>query len=166
MIELVPCDTRRDLLTALRIASAARAARGSDIVHPGGLQWLFRRLGLPGFAVHMVGFEPSGFVVNDTGYVIVGCAPEHASSRLEIVAAVEERLRTDGVPAMEFSTWEDDHALREALAARGYAPSGTFGHELVYDGQTSGEGGTDALRWRLAKLQRVAERVVQGLDPR
>lgn len=133
MIDLVPFDLQRDLRRLLQIASEARAARSSDFVHPGGLQWLLRRSGQPGFEVHLIGRDPLAFVVNDSGYVIVTCAPEHASRRLEILALIEERLRSAGTSLIELSVWEDDADLRDALVARGYGWNGTYGNELVYD---------------------------------
>jgi len=125
VIDLVPFDLQRDLRRLLQIASEARAARSSDFVHPGGLQWLLRRSGQPGFEVHLIGRDPLAFVVNDSGYVIVTCAPEHASRRLEILALIEERLRLAGTSLIELSVWEDDADLRDALVARGYGWSGT-----------------------------------------
>jgi mycothiol synthase len=128
-------DLRSDLPALLDIVAAGRIARGSDFLHPGGLQWLLRRLVNPDFAVTLWrdGDALVGYTVVDGGYAIVGCAPEHADRRLDILGATEDRMREAGTASIEVSLWDHDAALRDALAARGYAPRGTSGPELVYD---------------------------------
>lgn len=136
MLRRIQLDLHRDLPALLDIVAAGRLARASDFLHPGGLEWLLRRLVTPDFNVSLWtdGSVSVAYAVVDGDYVIIGCAREHAHRRFELLGAIEGSMRSAGRTSIEVSAWDHDTALRGALAERGYAPSGTFGDELVYDG--------------------------------
>lgn len=127
-------DRDRDLLRLLDLVAAARLARRSDFLHPGGLEWLLRRLVNPDFTVSLWFDDEAlvGYSVVDGGYVMIGCAAQHAHRRLEMIGTVEDGMRAGGAASIETSIWDHDTPLRGALAERGYAASGTFGYELIY----------------------------------
>ncbi|MBI4348354.1 MAG: hypothetical protein HY553_16045, partial [Elusimicrobia bacterium] len=66
-------DRRRDLAALLDLVAVARASDARAFLHPGGLQWLLRRLGHGAFAVRQWFDEDAlaGIVIEDSGYVIV-----------------------------------------------------------------------------------------------
>jgi GNAT superfamily N-acetyltransferase len=73
------------------------------------------------------------FAIDDDGYVIVHTDIAHQGQHLELVAWAEDRLRELGRTSIELSAHDDDEEIVAGLRARGYEPSGTFGHELVHD---------------------------------
>ena len=125
----------RDLPRLLDLVAAARSAGGSDFLHPGGLQWLMRRVVNADFKLRLWrdGDATVAYAVADADYVMIGCAPGYAGRRLEILGEMEDRLRDERQTSIEISVWDHDIALRDTVAARGYLPSGTSGPELIYD---------------------------------
>jgi mycothiol synthase len=125
----------RDLPVLLAMVSRARATSDPHaFIHPGGLQWLLRRLGRRDtFAVlrWMDGDAVAGFGVDDGGYVMIQAATPALDRHLALLDLAEARARLRGQAATLVSAWDDDRQLLAALAARGYEPSGTYGHELV-----------------------------------
>lgn len=107
-------------------------ARASDhphtFVHPGGLQWLLRKVGRADFAVSI---SPDGVVVDDSGYVIVQGVSTSIDAHLRLLRRAEEGRRRRGGSAIEISLWEDDAELLAAVRTLGYAPSA--GHEAGYE---------------------------------
>ncbi|HLQ04278.1 MAG TPA: GNAT family N-acetyltransferase [Verrucomicrobiae bacterium] len=131
-----PCvfQRERDLLPLLALLGRLRAGpRGSHFLHPGGLQWLLRRLVNPDFAVQVWydGTDLVAFVVQDGDYAMPHADPQRADV-LDALAWAEAHARAAGQAAIEISVWDDNARLRKAVADRGYAPSGTFGPELLY----------------------------------
>lgn len=123
-----PLSLERDLVAVVELAGRLRAGGGSAYLHPGGLQWWLRKL-----AAHeleaLVWYENDalvGFSVEDGEYVTPHADPARLDVR-DLIAWHERRRR-----AVEVSVWDDDLLLRGWLAARGYAPSGHFGPELVW----------------------------------
>jgi GNAT superfamily N-acetyltransferase len=122
----------RDLAAVLALVGRLRAGPpGSAFLHPGGLQWLLRRIVNPDFAVWVwyEGDRLAAFVVEDGEY-----AMPHAEAIdiLDLIAWSEQHARAVGRSAIEISVWDDDARVRAAIAARGYLPSGHFGPELVW----------------------------------
>lgn len=138
VLHRIPFDRERDLARLLDLVASARSARGSDFLHPGGLQWLLRRLVNPDFEASLWSEDsaPVAYSVIDGDDAMIGFAPEHAHRRLELIGQIEDRMRAAGRAAIEISVWDDDRLLREAIAERGYAPSttghGSVGYELIY----------------------------------
>ncbi len=134
VLHRIPFDRDHDLARLLDLVAVARMARGSDFLHPGGLQWLLRRLVNPDFEVSLWAEDDVAiaYSVVDAEYAMLGLAPEHAKRRLELLATVEDRMRSAGRASIEISVWDHDRLLREAIAERGYVASGTSGPELVY----------------------------------
>lgn len=127
-------DRERDLPALLALVSRARASSDPHaFLHPGGLQWLLRRLGREGIAVHrwMDGEKLAGLSVVDTGYVMIQAAITSLEQHLMLLGQVEAHLRQLGEAAIEVSVWDEDRELLSALKERGYEPSGTHGQELV-----------------------------------
>jgi GNAT superfamily N-acetyltransferase len=137
MVELgdpLPFDRERDLRDIVTLVARARAAGGpSDYLHPGGLQWLFRRLRDADFGVWVWydGDDLLAFVVEDGEYAMPHADPRRADV-VEVLDWAERHARQAGRTAIEISAWDEDDRLRAALDARGYTPAGTFGPELVY----------------------------------
>ena len=129
-----PFDRSRDLAELLAIVSRARTTSDPHaFLHPGGLQWLLRRLGTDTFAVRrwMKGDALAGYAVADAGYVMVLPPGPSLDAYLALLDAEELHAGNDGRAAIEVSAWEGDREMLTALEDRGYAASGTFGHELV-----------------------------------
>jgi GNAT superfamily N-acetyltransferase len=129
-------DHGRDLLPLISLIGSARASSDPHaFLHPGGLQWLLRKLGDGGFAVRQWfdGDDLAGVVVDDSGYVIVQGATGVIDRHLWLLGQAEAQLRGSGQPRVEVSVWEDDRELLSSLQSLGYEPSGTYGRELVYD---------------------------------
>ena len=127
-------DRTRDLARLLDLVAEARAsAHPHAFLHPGGLQWLLRRLGRENFTVRewTDGDRLAGFSIDDAGYVIAQADGRSVDDHLRLLAAAEARIRSKGGGEIEVSVWDDDTELRTALASRGFEPSGTFGYELV-----------------------------------
>ena len=128
-------DMRRDLPGLL--ATVGRAYASADphaFLHPGGLQWLLRRLGRrETFAVlrWMDGDAVAGFGVDDGGYVMIQAAGPSLDQHLALLDQAEARARQNGQAAIEVSAWDHDRDLLATLALRGYEMSGMYGHELV-----------------------------------
>jgi ribosomal protein S18 acetylase RimI-like enzyme len=128
-------DMRRDLPELL--ATIGRAYATSDphaFLHPGGLQWLLRRLGRrETFAVlrWMDGDAVAGFGVDDGGYVMIQAAGPSLDRHLALLDQAEARARQNGQAAIKVSAWDHDSELLAALALRGYDMSELNGHELV-----------------------------------
>jgi ribosomal protein S18 acetylase RimI-like enzyme len=128
-------DRVRDLPDLLDLVGRARASSDPHaFLHPGGLQWLLRRLGNETFSVlrWMDGEGLAGFGVCDAGYVMVQPASSSLDQYLMLLSRAEAHLRQSDNPAIEVSVWDDDRALVSALQPLGYEPSGTYGHELTY----------------------------------
>jgi ribosomal protein S18 acetylase RimI-like enzyme len=120
------------------LALTGRAWASSDphaIVHPGGLQWLLRRLGRGEFSVlrWLEGDSLAGFAVDASGYVSIHAATPSLDQHLMLLERTESYRREKGQTEIEVSVWEDDRELLSALRPRGYEPSGTYGHELIYE---------------------------------
>jgi GNAT superfamily N-acetyltransferase len=126
-----PFDRTRDLARVGRLAGRLRAAGG--VWHPGGLQWWLRRTIEPQFEAHVVddAGEITGFVLIEDIYVIALAADPAA--RIALIDWAAGHLRTQGAGEIEVSLVEGEGVLGPALAARGYAPSGTWGDELMLD---------------------------------
>lgn len=131
-----PFDLRRDLPDLLALVAAGRASNDPHaFLHPGGLQWLLRWLGHRPFEVRQWrdGVVLAGTIVDDDGYAMLVSAEPSLDTYLWLLDRAEERRRERYGSTMEISAWDGDAALLSAISARGYAPSGTFGHELVND---------------------------------
>ena len=128
-------DLQRDLPELL--AMVGRAYADSDphaFLHPGGLQWLLRRLGRrETFAVlrWMDSDAVAGFGVDDGGYVMIQAAGPSLDQHLALLDQAEARARQSGQAAIHVSAWDHDRELFAALALRGYEVSELNGHELV-----------------------------------
>ena len=129
-----PFDRGRDLERIVRLMSDAHALRG-DYLHPGGMQWWFRRTPKDTFRLLVWdnGEDISAWLMDDAGYVVVRAARDNLASRLALVAWAERDLRARGASSIEVSAGDDEPALIEALLGRGYARGETAGDLLVYD---------------------------------
>lgn len=130
-------DRDRDLPALLVLIAAARtSAHPRAFLHPGGLQWLLRLLTTGALSVRQWSGDDAlaGFLVNHAGYVIAQSADPSLDKHLWLLDQAEGDLRRTGEATIETSVWDGDDALRGALWSRGYVASGTFGHELVFDG--------------------------------
>jgi ribosomal protein S18 acetylase RimI-like enzyme len=129
-------DRHRDLPTLLALVANGRASSHPHaFLHPGGLQWLLRRLGHGAFAVGQWtdATELAGAVVDDAGYVLLQTATGSLEDHLWLLDHAETRVRGRGATSIEISAWDSDAELVAALRSRGYEPSGTYGHELTFD---------------------------------
>ena len=130
-------DLQRDLPELLAMVSRARATSDPHaFLHPGGLQWLLRRLGRrETFAMlrWMDGDAIAGFGIDDDGYVMIQTASASLDQHLALLDAAEAHARQSGHAAIEVSAWDHDRELLAHLALRGYEMSGMYGHELVCD---------------------------------
>jgi len=130
-------DMRRDLPVLLAMVGRAYAtSEPHAFLHPGGLQWLLRRLGRrENFAAlrWMNGDAVAGFGVDDGGYVMIQAAGPSLDQHLALLGQAEARAMQNGQAAIEVSGWDHDRELLAALALRGYELSGMYGHELVYE---------------------------------
>ena len=129
-------DLHRDLPDLLAVVSRGRATKDPHAFeHPGGLQWLLRWLGHRPFVVRQWrdGAALGGAIVDDGGYVMLVSADPSLERYLWLLDRTEEGIRARGGPTIEISVFDGDAALLEAIGARGYAPSGTHGDELVND---------------------------------
>jgi GNAT superfamily N-acetyltransferase len=92
-----------------------------------------RRLANPDFAVRVWydGSDLVAFVIEDGDYAMPHADPQRADV-LEALTWSEDHARAAGRTSIEISVWDDDARVRGAIGVRGYAPSGTFGPELVY----------------------------------
>ena len=128
-------DMQRDLPELLTMVGRARATSDPHaFLHPGGLQWLLRRLGRrETFAVlrWMDGDAVAGFGVDDDGYVMIQAAGPSLDRHLALLDEAEARVARRGHAAIELSAWDDDREMLAALESRGYELSGTHGDELV-----------------------------------
>lgn len=99
------------------------------------MEWWLRRIARDDFRVHLWedGSGIAALVIDDDGYVIARTADRRAASRMRVLEWVEGAFRTMGRSAVETAAADDERDLREALAMRGYVPSGMVGSELVYD---------------------------------
>jgi ribosomal protein S18 acetylase RimI-like enzyme len=129
-------DGRRDLPELLTLIGSAKASSDAHaFLHPGGLQWLLRKVGHGPFAVRQW-FDRdvlTGVVVEDSGYVIIQAATSALDRHLWLLGQAEAHLRQSGQATIEVSVWESDRELLSSLQSLGYEPSGTYGHELVYE---------------------------------
>jgi GNAT superfamily N-acetyltransferase len=123
-----------DLPTLLSLVSRARSSDPHAHLHPGGLQWLLRRLGREGFAVHrwMEGDVVAGFSVVDSSYVMLQPSDLSLRSYLRVLQATEAHHRELGEGSIEVSVWDGNRELLSRLEELGYEPSGTYGQELVH----------------------------------
>ena len=127
-------SSERDLVPLVQLIGRLRAGPpGSSFLHPGGLQWLMRRLANPDFAVHLWydGGDLVGAVVSDGEYAMPHADPARLDV-VELIAWTEDHYRNAGRHELEISVWDDDARLRGAIAARGYEPAGQFGPLLVW----------------------------------
>jgi GNAT superfamily N-acetyltransferase len=134
LLEPRTLSPERDLVALLALVGRLRAGpRGSSFLHPGGLQWLLRRMVNPDFAVRVWydGAALVAFTVIDGDYAMPHADPDRADV-LDVLAWTEDHMRSRGSASLEISVWDDDARVRDAMALRGYAPAGTFGPELVW----------------------------------
>ena len=125
-----------DLRPLLAMVAGARASRHPHaFLHPGGLQWLLRRLANESFTVRLWrdGAAHAAAIVDDGGNVMLVSADPSLERYLWLLDRAEEGIRARGGASIETSVFDGDAALLEAIGARGYAPSGTYGDELVND---------------------------------
>ena len=130
-----PFELARDVPPLVAAVANARAAdHPHAFLHPGGLQWLLRRLGDPSFTVRQWrdGLAFTGAVVDDDGYVMVVATDPSLDRYLWLLERAEDAARARGRAAIDVSVRETDAELLRALVALGYAPSGQFGAELVW----------------------------------
>jgi mycothiol synthase len=129
-----PFDRERDLGRVVRLMSDAHALRG-DYLHPGGMQWWFRRTIKPDFRLLVWDDGPAlaAWLMDDAGYVIARPARDDLASRLALVAWAERSLREMGRASIEVSAGDDEPALIDTLKGRGYTSSDSLGDLLVYD---------------------------------
>jgi len=139
MVDLAERDFElaRDLPAVLALVADARArVHPHTFLHPGGLQWLLRRLGKAEFTARQWfdGDALTGFLIDDSGYVMVQAASATVEAHLRFVQLAEEGRRAQGYASVEVSVWEDDRELVVALRSLGYEPSAGHeaGHELVH----------------------------------
>lgn len=128
-------DRERDLPALLALVGRARTSSDPHaFLHPGGLQWLLRRLGREGFAVlrWLDGDTLAGYAVDDHGYVMIQAAVSSLDRHLSLLGHAEAHLRERGGAAIEVSVWDEDRELLSTLKQLGYEPSGTYGDELVH----------------------------------
>lgn len=129
-------DRERDLPALLALVGRARASSDPHaFLHPGGLQWLLRRLGNETFAVLQWtdGDALAGFGVDDSGYVMIQAAMSSLDLHLMLLGRADAHLRQKGEAEIEISVWESDRELLAEIHPLGYVPSGTYGQELVYE---------------------------------
>src|SRR5207253_2527956 len=97
----------RDLDALVALVGRLRAGpRGSHFLHPGGLQWLLRRLARPDFAVFVWydGDDLGAFVVEDGDYAM----PHADPARIDVTAVLawtEAHARYAGRKELEVSVW-------------------------------------------------------------
>ena len=131
-----PFELRRDLEALLAVVAASRASNDPHaFLHPGGLQWLLRWLGRRPFEVRQWRDADTlaAASVDDRGYAMLISRDPSLDRYVWLLDETERRARSRGGPSLEVSAWDGDAALLAELAARDYAPSGTYGHELVND---------------------------------
>jgi GNAT superfamily N-acetyltransferase len=130
-------DLERDVSQLLALVGRARAtADPHAFLHPGGLQWLLRRLGRRatfGVLRWMEGDALAGFAVDDSGYLMVQGTTSTLDHHLTLLDRAEAHLRQRGEAEVEISVWDDDRELLAEIRSLGYEPSGTHGYELVHD---------------------------------
>jgi ribosomal protein S18 acetylase RimI-like enzyme len=129
-------ELERDLPVLLDLIGRARAtADPHALLHPGGLQWLLRRLGRATFEVvrWMDGGALAGFGVDDSGYVMLQGTASGLDQHLMLLGRAEAHLRQRGQGQIEISIWDDDRELLAEVRSLGYEPSGTHGDELVHE---------------------------------
>ena len=99
------------------------------------MQWLLRWLGRGEFSVlrWLDGDSLAGFAVDDSGYVSIHAATPSLDQHLMLLERTESYRRETGQTEIEVSVWDDDRELLSALRPVGYEPSGTYGHELIYE---------------------------------
>ena len=121
------------MASLLSLVGRARSSDPHASLHPGGLQWLLRRLDRAGFAVHRWtdGDRLAGFSVFDAGYVLVQAADPSLERYLQLIRETEAHHRRLGEVSIELSVWDEDAELIARLKDLGYEPSGTYGQELV-----------------------------------
>jgi ribosomal protein S18 acetylase RimI-like enzyme len=146
-------DRGRDLPGILALIAIGRSSlHPRAFLHPGGFEWLLRRLGRGRFAVRQWFDDDAlaGVVVEDSGYVIVQAALPGLDRHLWLLGQAEARLRGREAE-IEVSVWDDDREQLEALGSLGYERSGTYGHELVHEtlGEPAGATVPDgfSMRW-------------------
>lgn len=136
----LPFDRSHDLPGLLELVADARTEGDPHaFLHPGGLQWLLRRIGGSTFTVRLwrSGGALAGAVIDDDGAIIVQAATPTLDDHLWLLAQGEDDVRARGGASIEVSTWDTDAPLIAALRARGYTPAGTSGQELVHAGPPS-----------------------------
>ena len=129
-----PYDRERDLPRIVRLMSEAHALRG-DYLHPGGMQWWFRRAAKPDFRVLVWedGGDVAAWLMDDAGYVIVRPARDDLAARVALAAWAERDFRSAGRSSIEISAGDDEPALIDALLGRGYARAESSGDLLAFD---------------------------------
>ena len=131
-----PFRRERDLPGIFALIAQARASSDPHaFLHPGGLQWLLRRLPQPTFSVRQwyEGDALAGVVITDSAYVMVQSANGDVDRHVWLLREAEAHLHRHGEPVIETSVWDGDHELLTRVRALGFEPSGTYGHELVND---------------------------------
>ena len=128
-------EMQRDLPELLATVARARAtADPRAFLHPGGLQWLLRRLGRRDtFAVlrWTDGDATAGFGVVDGVYTMIQAVSPTMDQHMALLDRAEAHARQTGRAAIEVSAWDHDRELLAHLTLRGYELSGMYGHELV-----------------------------------
>src|SRR6266513_3110717 len=97
-------DRTRDLARLLDLVAEARgSAHPRAFLHPGGLQWLLRRLGRETFMVRQStdGDRLAGFAIDDAGYVIAQADVHGVDEHVRLLAAAEEWIRARGGAEIE-----------------------------------------------------------------
>ena len=127
-------DGQADMASLLSLVGRARSTDPHASLHPGGLQWLLRRLGRDDFAVHRWTDDDAlaGFTVFDSGYVLIQAAHPSVDSYVALLRGTETHHRQLGATAVEVSVWEEDGEMLSQLRDLGYESSGTYGQELVH----------------------------------
>ncbi|MFN2521381.1 MAG: GNAT family N-acetyltransferase [Candidatus Limnocylindria bacterium] len=138
MAELIERMFERDRDLPRIIEHVARSRASSDphaFLHPGGLQWLLRKLGGAAFALRQWfdGDTLAGALIADSGYVIVLAGSADLDRYLWLLRLGEADARSGGAAPIEVSVWDDDRELLSVLRSLGYEPNGTYAHELVHE---------------------------------
>jgi len=123
------------------------------------MEWWLRRIAREDFTVFVWDDGPrvAGFVIDDDGYAIARTADRTAASRMRALEWAEGAFRARGRTSIETAAADDEREVVEALAARGYMPSGTVSSQLVY--AVAGEPPAAALPpgFRLATIDAIGD---------
>ena len=122
----------RDLRPVLALVAGARASHDPHaFLHPGGLQWLLRRLANATFTVRLWrdGAALAGAIVDDAGYVMVVSADPSLERYLWLLDRAEAARRDRGDAAMTnpfvSRAPQPNHAMRSSTVSAMARPSAT-----------------------------------------